>query len=114
VNLAPAEIRKEGAALDLPIAAGILTAVGEVGSSLLPHYLLLGELALDGRLRRVHGILPVAIAARDHALKGIIVPEENAGEAVLVDGIDVHPMGCLAQTMAFLNGIERPAPYRRS
>ncbi len=110
VNLAPAGFRKEGAALDLPIAVGILTAVGGIGSALLSRYLLLGELALDGRLRGVRGVLSVAIAARDNALQGVIVPEENAAEACLVDGIDVHPMGTLAQTMAFLRGEEHAKP----
>ncbi len=113
VNLAPADIRKEGAALDLPIAVGILTAVAGVGSPLLARYLLLGELALDGRLSGVRGVLPVTLAARDHGLRGIIVPEENADEACLVDGIDVHPMGTLAQTMAFLRGEQHAEPARR-
>ncbi len=113
VNLAPAEIRKEGSALDLPIAVGILTAVGDPPAGGAADYLLLGELALDGRLRKVKGVLPVALEARDRSLRGVIVPEENAAEAGLVRGLDVYPMANLAQTMAFLRGTERPEPYRQ-
>jgi magnesium chelatase family protein len=111
VNLAPADIRKEGAALDLPIAVGILTAVGEPGAALLDQYLFIGELALDGRLRPVRGTLPIALAASDRKLRGIIVPEENAEEASLVGGIDVVPMPTLSQAMAFLRGEYRPARH---
>ncbi len=114
VNLAPAEIRKEGAALDLPIAVGILTAVGEPIAPGNGDFLLLGELALDGRLRKVQGVLPIALEARDRSLRGIILPEENAAEAGLVRGIDVYPMATLAQTMSFLGGADRPEPYSNS
>jgi magnesium chelatase family protein len=112
VNLAPADVRKEGAALDLPIAVGILAAAGEARLPLLEHYLLLGELALDGRLRPVHGTLPVALAARDRSLRGVIVPVENAAEAALVEDIDVLPVPTLARAMAFLRGEDRPEKYR--
>jgi len=111
VNLAPAEMRKEGSALDLPIAVGILAAVGDVRSELLHRYLLMGELALNGRLGRVHGILPVALAAKEEGLRGIVVPRENAGEALVVDGLDVVPVESLSQAVEFLTGKFRPAPF---
>lgn len=110
VNLAPADVRKEGAALDLPIAIGILTAVGEPGASLLPRRLFLGELALDGALRPVHGVLPIALAARDAGLTGIVLPAENAAEASLVEGIEILPVRTLAHAMAFLRGEPVPCP----
>jgi magnesium chelatase family protein len=112
VNLAPADVRKEGAALDLPIAVGILTAAAGTSVPSLGHYLLLGELALDGRLRPVHGILPVAFEARERSLRGVIVPEENAAEASLVEGIEVLPLSTLARVMEFLRGEYRPVTYR--
>lgn len=104
VNLAPAEIRKEGSALDLPIAVGILTAVGDVRSALLHQYLLLGELALDGTLRPVHGVLPIVMEAHDRGVPGVVVPRENAPEAALVDGVKVVPVSSLAETISFLLG----------
>jgi magnesium chelatase family protein len=85
VNLAPADIRKEGSAYDLPIAIGILAATGVISSTLLDRYVILGELALDGLLRPIRGTLPVSVEAKKENLRGIIVPRENAREAAMFD-----------------------------
>src|SRR3712207_50985 len=90
VNLAPADVRKEGASFDLPIALGILGANGDLGGAeRLRGVLSVGELSLDGRVRAVRGALPVAICAREAGIKSLILPEENAPEAAVVKGVDV-------------------------
>jgi magnesium chelatase family protein len=104
VNLAPADIRKEGSAFDLPIAIGLLSCMGFVNPDKLKDLLLIGELSLDGSLRPVPGILPMTLAARDKRLSGIILPETNASEAAVVEGIQVYPVKTLAQTIQFING----------
>lgn len=104
VNLAPADIRKEGSAYDLPIAAGIIAAYGEVDTRLAKDFVLLGELALDGTLRPVHGVLPIAVETKKKGLRGIILPKENAREAAMVEGLEVYPMSSLAETVSFFNG----------
>jgi magnesium chelatase family protein len=104
VNLAPADIKKEGSAFDLPVAMGILASMGMVQPEKFANYLLVGELSLDGSLRPVHGALSIAVAARNHELTGILLPEENANEAAVVDGIDVYPITDLAQAIEFFNG----------
>ena len=103
VNLAPADIKKEGSAFDLPIAIGILTTMGMVRDDKLSDYLFVGELSLDGSLRPIHGALSMAVAVKTHELKGILLPEDNANEAAVVEGIDVHPVKTLAQAVEFLN-----------
>ncbi len=95
VNLAPADIKKEGSAFDLPIAIGILTTMGMVRDDKLTEYLFVGELSLDGSLRPIHGALSMAVAVKNHELKGILLPEDNANEAAVVEGIDVHPVKTL-------------------
>ena len=111
VNLAPADIKKEGACFDLPISIGILAATGVVKSAGLKEYLLLGELSLDGGVKPVRGCLPVAVAAKQAGFRGIIVPRENAPEGGVVEGIDVIGVVELAEVVEFLNG-ERPlVPY---
>jgi len=92
VNLAPADIKKEGTGFDLPIALGILAATGVVPPGRLSEYLILGELSLDGRIKPVRGSLPVALLARDYGLRGMILPTQNAREAAVVDGIEVLPV----------------------
>ncbi len=92
INLAPADIRKEGSGFDLPLAIGILAATGEVQREKLNEYLIVGELALDGSLRPVHGMLSIAIAAAEHHYKGIICPVNNQDEAALVPDIEVIPV----------------------
>jgi len=102
INLSPADLPKDAASFDLPISLGILVASGQVESELLPHYAVVGELALDGSLRAVRGALSMAIAARQQGLKGLLVPVENANEAAVVDGIDVIPTGSMAEAVGFL------------
>jgi magnesium chelatase family protein len=109
VNLAPAEIRKSGAALDLPIAVGILAAAGQVESAALAGVGLVGELALDGRLRPVRGALALALALREAGRAQVIVPEDNAAEAALTPGIEVFAAPDLARVCEHLRGGERLA-----
>ena len=107
VNLAPADIKKEGACFDLPISIGILAATGVVQSAGLKEYLLLGELSLDGGVKPVRGCLPVTVAAKQAGFRGVIVPRENAPEGAVVEGIDVIGVTELAEVVEFLNG-DRP------
>ncbi len=107
VNLAPADVKKEGAAYDLPIALGILAAEGWLTKEQLQSYAILGELSLDGRVKPVHGALPLAVMAREKGLKGLIVPTENAAEAAVVDEIAVFGVSTLSEAFLLLNG-ERP------
>src|SRR5947207_10208526 len=88
INLAPADIKKEGSGFDLPMALGILGAYGGLAKKELPEYVLVGELSLDGGVRGVHGTLPIAIAARNRKITKLIVPEVNAREAAMVSGIE--------------------------
>ncbi|MDY6989470.1 MAG: YifB family Mg chelatase-like AAA ATPase [Thermodesulfobacteriota bacterium] len=104
VNLAPADIKKEGTAFDLPIAVGILAATGVVPHHRLAEYLILGELSLGGRIKPVRGSLPVALAARNAGLRGTILPERNAPEAAVVNGIAAIPVSTLGDVVEFLGG----------
>ena len=113
VNLAPADIRKEGTGFDLPIAVGILAAEDVVRPDLLGAYLLLGELSLDGRIKGVHGALPAALKTRDLGLRGILVSPENAAEAALVAGIEAIPVASLTEVVEFLNEVKKIEPARR-
>lgn len=110
VNLSPADIRKEGTAFDLPIAVGVLVAAEAVPADRLKDYALVGELALDGRLRPIRGMLPVALACRDAGLAGIIFPAANTAEAAVVEGLDLVPVSTLGEAAAFLKSGERAAP----
>lgn len=101
-NLAPADIRKEGAAFDLPISIGILAATGVVGTDKLRRFILLGELSLDGSLKAVRGALSMAVEAKRAGLDGIILPQENACEAAVVEGIQVIAAVTLSQVVEFL------------
>lgn len=112
VNLAPADLKKEGAAFDLPISVGILAATGVIKGERLKEYLILGELSLDGSVKPVRGCLPVAVAARDAGLRGIVVPVENAAEGAVVEGVDVIGVSELAEVVEFLNGEREIAPHR--
>ena len=102
VNLAPADTRKEGPVFDLPIAVGILAATNLVPTTHLNRFWLIGELSLDGSIRPVPGVLPVAMAARAHGAEGIIVPDANAEEAALVESLTVYPVSHLKQVCALL------------
>jgi magnesium chelatase family protein len=106
VNLAPADLPKEGGRFDLPIALGVLGASGQVAAARLGDLELLGELALSGSLRPIAGVLPAALAARD-AGRALILPTENADEAALVSGLDIYPASHLLEVCAHLNGTER-------
>lgn len=113
VNLAPADIRKEGSAYDLPIALGILSASEQVATSLLGDYLVMGELSLDGQLRPVRGALLMAIHAKEAGYRGLILPEENAREASVVQDIEVYGLGHLRDVIALLQG-EKDFPRQRA
>ena len=112
VNLAPADIKKEGSSFDLPIALGILGANGDLKRDELNEELIVGELSLDGRVRPIKGALPIAVAARAHGLKRMIVPEENAREAAVVAGLDVHPVTTLKAVVDLVNSENLPPPLR--
>ncbi|MEX2235759.1 MAG: YifB family Mg chelatase-like AAA ATPase [Cyclobacteriaceae bacterium] len=112
VNLAPADIRKEGSAYDLPIALCVLKASGQIKCPNLDQYLIMGELALDGVLRPIKGVLPIAIQARKEKFKGMVVPEANAREAAVVDGLDVFPVKTLLQSISFLDNTARIQPLK--
>lgn len=104
VNLAPADIKKEGSSFDLPIAIGLLTAFELVESNWLEDSIFLGELSLDGKLRPVKGALPIAVEAKKKGIKNIILPNESSREASIVDGVDVYGMEDLAEVVQMLNG----------
>ena len=104
INLAPADIKKEGSAYDLPMAVGILAAEGLIEKTLLQDYLLIGELSLDGSVKSVRGALPLAMAAKKEKLRGVILPAANASEAAVVRDIDVLGICDLPQLVQFLNG----------
>ncbi len=111
INLAPADVRKEGTAFDLPMAVSILAACGECSQDRLKKFVIMGELALDGEIRPVHGVLPMSLEARNANMQGIIVPEANAHEAAIVDGINVYPMESLMDVVDFLNGEVEVSPF---
>lgn len=113
VNLAPADVRKEGASFDLPIALGILGANGDLGSlETLNNILSVGELSLDGRVRPVRGALSIALTARNHGIKYLLLPEENATEAAVVQGIDVFPIRDLREAALLVQEIGDGQPTR--
>ena len=103
INLAPADVKKEGPAFDLPIALGMLICSGALVSDKVGDYVVVGELALDGRVRPVNGVLSMAMTALADGFKGIIVPLENAAEAAVVQDLEVFAVGSLAQAVAFLS-----------
>ncbi len=112
VNLAPADVRKEGPSFDLPMALGMLVATEQVKVEGLEDYFIVGELALDGAIRPVQGVLSIALKAREMGIKGVVVPEGNAREAAVVAGINVYPAGNLREAAAFLSGEKQIAPVK--
>ncbi len=104
VNLAPADVRKEGSAFDLPVAMGILNAAELVSGKIFADTVFLGELALDGSLRPVHGALSITLEARKRGMRRVILPEANAREAAMVQGIDIHPCSSLTEVAEIANG----------
>lgn len=104
VNMAPADLRKEGSSYDLPLAIGILAAIGKVKPDLLSEYMIVGELGLDGMIQPVKGALPISIRARKEEFKGLIVPKQNEREAAVVNNLDVYGMESIMDVVNFLNG----------
>ncbi|MDX9817569.1 MAG: YifB family Mg chelatase-like AAA ATPase [Desulfococcus multivorans] len=112
INLAPADIKKEGTGLDLPIAIGILAAVGLIPKDVLTDYMILGELSLDGRVKPVRGSLPTALTALRAGYAGIMVPRENSLEAAVVQEISVLPVTDLSQVVDFCRGLASIPPVK--
>ena len=104
VNLAPADLRKEGSGYDLPIAVAILAATGQIPDDMLSRYVIIGELSLDGSTMPVKGALPVAIKAKEEGFRGLILPSQNAREAAVVEGLEVIGVTGLKQAAEFLSG----------
>ena len=109
INMSPADLRKEGAAYDLPLAIGLLAADGQIPADSLEDYMIMGELSLDGSVRPIHGALPIAIQARSECFRGFILPEANAREAAVVNRLEVHAARSLREVIAMLSG-EEPLP----
>jgi magnesium chelatase family protein len=112
VNLAPADMKKEGSAYDLPIALGLLGAMDLIAPDDTDGYWVLGELSLDGKVRPVPGVLPVAIEARKRRCRGLVVPAENASEAAVVSGLDVYPVSSLGQAVGFFKNEAKVHPHQ--
>ncbi|AYA38354.1 ATP-binding protein [Hymenobacter oligotrophus] len=112
VNMAPADIRKEGSAYDLPIALGILHASQQISTDTLGQYIIMGELALDGELRPVKGVLPIAIQARKEGFKAFVLPKQNAAEAAIVNNLDVIPVETMQQAIDFFEGRQHIEPVK--
>ncbi len=111
INMAPADLRKEGSSYDLAIAVGLLAASGQVSCDNLDEYVFLGELSLDGRIRPVKGILPSSLAVRNIGGKKMVVPTENQDEAAVAEGLPIYPMATLRDVVDFLNGEDPIEPY---
>src|SRR5512135_889274 len=111
VNLAPADLKKEGSAFDLPIAVGIISSEGLIDQAAIDGYLFTGELSLDGRVKPVRGALSMAIMVRDAGLRGIILPAENAPEAAVVSGVKVYGVKSLPEVVDFLKGSISLRPF---
>ncbi len=111
-NLSPADIKKEGAGFDLPITMGIIAESSQINNDKLSDYIFIGELSLDGKLRKVPGILSITIEAKNRGFKGIVLPKENAKEAAIVDGIDVFPFEKLSEVFDFFNGRLNILPFK--
>ena len=110
INMAPADIRKEGSAYDLPLAIGILAASEIIQPEKLSRYLLMGELSLDGSLQPIKGVLPIAIKARELGFEGMIVPQQNAREAAVVNNLKVYGVGNIKEVIEFFNGKQELNP----
>ena len=110
INMAPADIKKEGASYDLPLAIGFLAAEEEVPTQNLGQYIIMGELSLDGTLQPIQGVLPIALAAKKAGFKGIILPAQNAREAAVVDQLEVYGLNNLQEVVRFLNGTQSFTP----
>ncbi|GAB6143504.1 magnesium chelatase domain-containing protein [Desulfocicer niacini] len=110
VNLAPADIRKEGTGFDLPVAVGILAASDIISADFCARYSMVGELSLDGRVKPVAGVMAAALSAREKGLQGILVPRENGKEASVVQGLEILPVDSLTRAVNFFSGFETITP----
>src|SRR5213075_3199594 len=110
INLAPADVKKEGPSFDLPIAIGIAAAAEQIETDQLENFVIVGELALTGAVRPVKGVLPIALRARADGRLGILVPPENAAEAAVVSGLSVIPVANLREATNFLEGQQQITP----
>ncbi len=104
INMAPADIRKEGSSYDITLAIGILAASGQISSDKVKDYIIMGELSLDGGLQPIKGVLPIALCAKENGFKGLILPAQNAKEAAIVEGLDVYGITNIKEAIDFLNG----------
>lgn len=114
INMAPADLRKEGATFDLPIALGILAGSDQLSSEKLDKYMIVGELSLDGNVKPMKGILSIALRAKTEGFEGIILPKEHAQEAAMVEGLDVIPVETIREAVDFLGGEMSIAPIKRA
>ncbi|ACO03047.1 MAG TPA: ATP-binding protein [Persephonella sp.] len=112
VNLAPADILKQGTLYDLPIAVGILTASGQISQKILKDFAFVGELALDGSLRKIKGTLPIVLKLKEDGIRNVILPEENGKEGALVEGVNIYGFGSLKEIVEFLNGDIKTEPVK--
>lgn len=112
INLAPADVKKEGSFFDLPIAIGILKCINEIESEDLDKIIFIGELSLDGKINKIDGVLPMCIEAKKLGIQKIIVPIENAEEASVVEGIEIYGAENLSQVVDFLNNKEKIQVYK--
>lgn len=112
INMAPADIRKEGSVFDLTIACGILGVTGQIPAEKLEQYIILGELSLDGEVKPVRGILPIALRAKAEGFKGLIIPEQNCREAAVVDGLEVYGMKHIRDVIAYFDNPSSFEPYQ--
>ncbi|HPY67828.1 MAG TPA: YifB family Mg chelatase-like AAA ATPase [Bacteroidales bacterium] len=112
INMAPADIRKEGSSYDLPLAIGILQADEKIARNESESYIMMGELSLDGTLQPVRGVLPIALRAREEGFRGVIVPLKNAREAAVVNDIEVYGMEKLEDVVNFFNGLKKFEPVK--
>lgn len=113
VNLAPADLPKEGAGFDLPMAMGILAAEGIIPDEVLQHFLMVGEVSLEGGIKPVRGVLSMALSCRGRSLKGFLVPADNAAEAAIVEDVDIYPVATIPQAVEFLVGRRTMIPVNR-
>ncbi len=112
INLAPADVKKEGSSYDLPIAIGMLASSGQVSEDRLKDFIILGELSLEGTLRPIHGALPIAVELKKKGIHGIILPKQNANEAAMVEGIDVYGVETLSEAVDLLEGKSEIIPLK--
>ena len=108
--MAPADIRKEGSAYDLPIAIGMLAANETITADEVGNYIIMGELSLDGGLQPIKGVLPIAIKAREEGFKGFILPKQNSKEAAVVNNLDVYGVENIKEVIDFFNGDQKLEP----